>query len=220
MSTLLLSLCLLPAGGPPVFDPPAVKAEPPSVSAGKEAAPKPKTIEKKDEPSVRRLTNDRAEITYKGRVWTTEPNSSEAFVSQLKRQLKAEVDGQPATTFEQAATKTSSYVDAPGTHRHRCPVDGTVWTHPDRSRDEFAHNCPKCGQEQLDKYRGPEPPTAVAAKTKDPFQFLNLTKTTEPLTIVRTFRSNGVVYQELSDGTIRTCPNCPYVSPSYSRRSR
>lgn len=44
-------------------------------------------------------------------------------------------------------------------HKHRCEKDGTIWEHVsppfDASEAEYrqAHQCPKCGTEQRDKYQ-------------------------------------------------------------------
>lgn len=77
---------------------------------------------------------------------------------QLPKMVLRSVAAQPAT---------SPYRDAPGTHRHRCPTDGTIWSHTPGG----SHACPTCGRESAETrkhYTGPDAPTAkpVPAKPK------------------------------------------------------
>lgn len=49
-------------------------------------------------------------------------------------------------------------------HSHRCPVDGTTWTHADND-PTASHNCPKCGRQVLEQH---EQNVAVEAKPAKP----------------------------------------------------
>lgn len=65
--------------------------------------------------------------------------------------------GKPKAMPAEAAkvVKSGAYVDPPGTHRHRCDYDGTIWSHATGG----SHNCPTCGRLQYYHYTGPNPPT-------------------------------------------------------------
>lgn len=49
-------------------------------------------------------------------------------------------------------------------HSHRCPVDGTTWTHADGDPNA-SHNCPKCGRQVLEQHNEN---VAVEAKPAKP----------------------------------------------------
>lgn len=61
-----------------------------------------------------------------------------------------------------AVTADAPYTDPPGDHRHRCPIDGTIWSHHDRSSGAGDHVCPTCGTVTTAKYTGTLPPTNKA----------------------------------------------------------
>lgn len=63
--------------------------------------------------------------------------------------------GKPKAMPAAKVVKSVAYIDAPGTHRHRCDYDGTIWSHATGG----SHNCPTCGRLQYYHYQGPNPPT-------------------------------------------------------------
>lgn len=68
-------------------------------------------------------------------------------------------DGTPKMVARVAKTKPVATVKG---HSHRCPVDGTIWTHADGD-PSASHNCPTCGRRVLDKH---DPNVAVPAPAK------------------------------------------------------
>lgn len=67
-------------------------------------------------------------------------------------------DGKPKMKLRTGAI-TSAPVRKVAGHSHRCPVDGTIWTHADGD-PSASHNCPTCGRRVLDKH---DPNVAVPA---------------------------------------------------------
>lgn len=62
-----------------------------------------------------------------------------------------------------AKVAAKPYVDPPGTHRHRCDFDGTIWSHATGG----SHNCPACGRLQYYHYTGPNQPTVLPKLKSD-----------------------------------------------------
>lgn len=74
-------------------------------------------------------------------------------------------------------------------HSHRCPVDGTVWSHRDND-PTASHNCPTCGRQVLDKHN-----PAVA---------IPLVASGKPKRVV----IGGRYYDQYPDGSLRECVEC------------
>jgi hypothetical protein len=74
-------------------------------------------------------------------------------------------------------------------HSHRCPVDGTVWSHRDND-PTASHNCPTCGRQVLEKH---EPAVAIP-----------LVASGRPKRVV----IGGRYYDQYPDGTLRECVEC------------
>lgn len=79
--------------------------------------------------------------------------------------LRATLPQAPPLVAVAKPAAVTPYRDAPGTHRHRCPIDGTVWAHSPGG----SHACPTCGRESSETrkhYTGPAAPTPAPAKPK------------------------------------------------------
>lgn len=117
-------------------------------------------------------------------------------------------DGLPKYERIETVVVTTSTVKG---HSHRCPVDGTEWSHRDNDPNA-SHNCPTCGRMVLDKARSNVPipvekpalPLATAPKAESKAEPTPPT-VLYPLTNILPQRSN--------------CPdgNCP-TSPPPTRR--
>lgn len=70
-----------------------------------------------------------------------------------------------AAPFVVKSAKPAAAKTAAGQHSHRCPVDGTIWTHgEDQFGKDVSHRCPKCGRLEWDVYQTQaKPPAFISA---------------------------------------------------------
>lgn len=78
-------------------------------------------------------------------------------------------------------------------HEHRCPFDGTTWSHADDDPNA-SHDCPTCGRRQLNKSRASEIPLIEAKPVPSG----------NPKRVV----IGGYYYDRYPDGTLVWCTSC------------
>ncbi len=81
---------------------------------------------------------------------STADADAQAALALAKAQRDRPATVQVAITPAQAAAKQAKLA----THSHRCPFDGTIWSHADDSFGKIGdHQCPQCGRVQWQVYQ-------------------------------------------------------------------
>lgn len=104
--------------------------------------------------------------------------------------------------YESVTTERVTTTTVKG-HSHRCPYDGTVWSHRDND-PTASHSCPKCGRVQLYQH---DSNVAIPTQRVERVETKPETRT-EPPTVVYPLQS---VFPQRSN-----CPdgNCPTATPT------
>lgn len=86
-------------------------------------------------------------------------------------------------------------------HEHKCPYDGTIWSHADGDPNA-SHSCPKCGRQQLTQYR--DVTIQKTVKTPAPAATISPVASGKPKRVV----IGGYYYDQYPDGTLVWCVAC------------